>query len=821
MTTFLQDLRFSLRLLGKDRSFTITALLTLAVCIAANTAMFGIVRSVLLKPLPFPDSDRIVLLYNAYPAAGAPRVGASVPNLYDRLEAVPGLELQTLFRTEGTTFGDADGAERLSSIRATPPFYALTHAQARYGRVFTAADGETGQDRKAMLSYAFWQRKFGGDPSAVGKSLRLNGNPYEIIGVLPASYVFLQNDIDVYLPAAFPPAARADGQRHSNNWQMLGRLAPGATVGVVQQQIDTLNRNLDEKFPEFRQLLKDAQFHTVVVPLQDDVVRDIKAVLYLLWGGVFFVLVIGCVNIANLVIVRASARSREMATRHAIGAELSRLARQIVTETVTLAVVGGGVGVMLGWWMLRSIAAANLDNLPRGYAIGLDPVTVAVVTGLTLVVGLALGIVPAMRLWRMNINLELREEGRGGTAGRRANLVRQALAMVQVAIALLLLIGAGLLLASFQAVMHLDLGFQPANVATASVNLPGVSYPDAPARVSFVDRTLEALRALPGVEAAGGTTAIPFGGNNNSNVILAEGHVMQPGESLLAPMQVIATAGYFETMQIGLARGRLFDARDTADATKTAIIDERLAEKFWPGEDAVGRRLYSPSGGKNMTAITPDTQFYLIVGVVKNVQMLDPRPDVKPVGTFYFPYDQSPSGGLAFAVRTRTPTASIQADISRAVKAIDPQLPLSNSQPMQTWIDDALVGRRMPMLIAIGFGVVALFLASVGIYGVLAYGVSQRRREMGVRMALGGTASDIFQLVAVDGVKIIVIGLILGLAGAFVVGRLMTNLLFGVTPLDPLVIAGMTLTLVVVALVASVIPAWRATTINPIVVLGK
>ncbi len=369
--------------------------------------------------------------------------------------------------------------------------------------------------------------------------------------------------------------------------------------------------------------------------------------------------------------------------------------------------------------------------------------------------------------------------------------------------------------------MHLDLGFQPENVATATINLPGATYPNAATRVSFMERALESIRALPGVEAAGGTSAIPFGGNGNSNVILGEGHVMQPGESLLAPMQLTVTPGYFEAMQIGLAKGRLFDARDTADATKTAIIDERLADKFWPGQDAVGRRLYAPSDPKDITKITKDTQFFLIVGVVKNVQMLDPRPDVKAVGAFYFPYAQAPAGGLTLAVRTRAPSSTIQADISRAVNTIDPQLPLSKAQPMQAWIDQALTGRRMPMLIAIAFGIVALFLSSVGIYGVLAYGVAQRRREMGVRMALGGSGSDIFRLVASDGVKIIVVGLLVGLVGAFFVGQLMTNLLFGVTPLDPLVIAGMTLTLVLVALVASIIPAWRATTINPIVVLGK
>ena len=821
MRHFWQDVRYSLRLLGKDRSFTVTALLTLIVSIAANTAMFGIVRSVLLKPLPFPDSNRIVLLYNSYPAAGAPRSGASVPNLYDRLEGVPALDIQALFRTEGATLGDASGAQRLTTLRATPAFYRLTSARALLGRVFSDEDGREGQDAKVLLSYGLWQAKFGGSRSVVGQSIRLDGTPNEIIGVLPADFTFLRNDIDLYRPVAFRPQDRADDNRHSNNWQMVGRLAPGATVGLVQQQVDALNRHLDERFPALHQILKDAQFHTVAVKLQDDVVRDVKAVLYLLLGGVLFVLAIGCVNIANLVIVRSTRRSREMATRHAIGADLGRLARQILTETVTLSLAGGALGLVLGWWTLRWVAALDLGSLPRGYEIGLDPIVVSAVAGLALIVGVALGIVPALRLRGMNLNLELREEGRGGTSGRRATLLREVLAMVQVAIALLLLVGAGLLLASFRAVMHLDLGIQPENVATATVSLPRTAYPDNARRAAFMQRALEGIRAVPGVQAAGATDGLPFSGNGSSNVILGEGHVMQPGESLLAPAQVTATAGYFEAMGIRLVRGRLFDARDTADAPKTAIVDERLAQKFWPGQDAIGHRLYFPTDLKNVAAITKDTKFFLVVGVVGDVQMVDPRPDVKSVGTFYFPFQQSPGGGFTFVVRTTTPSSAVQADIRRVVARIDSQLPVFKQQPMQQWIDQALVGRRMPMLIAIAFGAVALFLAAIGIYGVLAYSVAQRQREMGIRMALGSSVGDVFRLVLTEGVKMIGIGLVAGLAGAFFVARLMTNMLFGITPLDPMVIGAMTFTLVVVALVASVIPAWRATTIDPIVVLGK
>ena len=370
--------------------------------------------------------------------------------------------------------------------------------------------------------------------------------------------------------------------------------------------------------------------------------RDVRNVLFLLWGGVGFVLVLGCVNIANLVVVRASGRAREMATRHAIGGDLARLARQLVTETTLLAVAGGALGVFLAWSLIRALAAANLAQLPRGYEIALDPLVITATLVLTVVVGLGLGIAPAVKLWRMKLDVELREETRGGTSGRRANLIRQALATAQVAIALALLTGAGLLLASFRAVLNLDYGFDPAQVATANISLPATAYKDGPALVSFESRMLEGLRAIPGVEAAGATSSVPFSNNINNSVILAEGYVMKPGESLLAPTQVTVSSGYFEAMHIPVVRGRSFEARDTTGAPTTAIIDERLARKFWPDQDAVGRRLYMPDDPKDITKITDKTRFFTIVGVVKEVQMIDPKADFTPVGTYYFPMEQSP-----------------------------------------------------------------------------------------------------------------------------------------------------------------------------------
>jgi len=821
MQTLFQDIRYGLRLLLRDRSFTITALLTLAVCIGANAAMFSVVRSVLLKPLPFPNSERAVLLYNSYPKAGAPRVGAAVPDLFDRLEGVPALPQQALFRREGMTYGEAEGAERIVSIRATPSFFRVVAVPMLRGRSFIEADGETGQNQKVLLMHGFWRRHLGARDNVVGEKIRLSGQMFEIVGVLPKEFSFLQDDVDVFTPAAFGPADKGDDRRHSNNWQMIGLMAPDASIAKVQEQVDAVNRRVDEKVPQFHQILKDADFRTVTVGLHDDLVRDIKGALFLLWGGVLFVLVIGCVNLANLMMVRSASRSREMATRHAIGGELGRLARQLLTETTVLSVVGGIAGVLLAWWATRSVAALNLDQLPRGYEIHLDLVGLLFAVAIIVSVGLILGIAPAVRLRYMNLNAELRMESRGGTSGRRAQQVRRVLAMAQVAIALVLLIGAGLLLASFRQVLHLDFGFNANNVMTAAVNLPGSSYPDAAKRTAFVNRSLETIRAIPGVMQAGATTGLPFSGQVNNNVIMAEGHVMKPGESLLAPSQVLASDGYFEAMQMSLVKGRTFRPGDVPDAPRVAIIDERLAEHFWPGQDAVGRRLYRPSDPKDVSAITPQTQFITVVGVVKTIIDADPKSDFTPIGTFYFPLAQISPGGMTYTVRTAGLSATIGADIKRAIAGIDVGLPVFRVQSMQTWIDRSLVGRRAPMLIAAGFSLVALFLAGIGIYGVLAYGVSERRRELGVRMALGGTTGSVFRLVLNDGLFIVGVGLFAGLAGSYFLGRVMQSMLFGVAPMSPVVIGLVTIVLAAVALVASGIPALRASRINPAVVLGK
>jgi predicted permease len=818
LTNFFQDLRFAARLLMKDRSFTATALLTLAICIGANAAIFSIVRSVVMKPLPVPGAERIVMFHNNYPKAGAVRGSTGVPDYFDRKAAMDVADEMAMYRRQGATLGGKDGARRLTLIRATPSFFRLVSMKPQQGRIFREDEGEDGKDKEVILSHALWQREFGGAADVVGKDLKLSGTTYQIVGVAPQDFKFLWSDIDVYIPASFTPEDKSDDRRHSNNWNMLAMLKPGKTVAQAQEQVNAINLHNEDRFPQLTKLLHDAGFHTSVAQLQTELVEDVRPVLMLLWGGVLFVLLIGCLNIANLVLVRASGRSREMATRHAIGADLGRLARQLLTETTLLSITGGAIGLFLGWWALRLVPTLGLDEMPRGHEIALDPIAVAVILGTAVLVGLLIGMMPVARLWRLNINNALREEGRSGTSSRGTNLLRRSLAIGQVTIAFVLLIGAGLLLASFRNVLKIDPGFTASGVVTGAINMPGTAYKEE-ARAPFVDRLLTAVRALPGVESAGVTSTIPMAGDHNDSVILAEGYQMKEGESLVSPSQVVASDGYFETMKIGLVRGRLFNASDTPTSTKAIIVDERMVAHFWPNQDPIGRRMYLPESAKNVLQTGPDTKWLTVVGVVKEVQFDGIALDQPAMGAYYFPYTQQASGNVGLVVRTKLNSADIVPALRKVIASLDPALPLYSVKNMNEYVDNALMSRRMPMLLAMAFAAVALFLSAVGIYGVLAYGVAQRKREIGIRLALGSTSREVFGLVLRDGIKIVGTGLVLGFAGLIALRHVLTTVLYGVTPMDPVVIGSVALALSVVALLAMVIPARRAASVSPAIAL--
>jgi predicted permease len=823
MGTLGQDFRFALRLLWKDRVFTATAVLTLAICIGANTALFTVVRSVLFRPLPYPEAGRLVHVYDAFPGAGAPRAGTSVPNYLDRRTRTDAFEDQALYQTRGLNVGEGTDAERVSAMAVTPSFFRVLKVDAFKGRTFTDQEGEVGHDRSLLLSYAFWQRNLGGAPGVVGSDLRVGGEPYTIVGIMPDSFTFLDPDIRLWLPIAFSADERSEDARYSQNHDEVARLRSGVTLEQAQHQIDALNAQLLDAAGALKPLLVNVGYHSVVVPLGDDMVRNVRGILYLLWGGVLFVLLIAVVNITNLVLVRASGRAKEMATRHVLGAGPARLARQLFTETTLLAIAGGLAGLVLGIWGLDGLKAIGASDLPRGSEIRLDGTVVAFTLVLALALGALIGLVPIAQVWSMKLAEVLQQEGRSGTAGRGARIIRQTLAAAQVAIAFVLLIGAGLLLASFQELLAVDPGFQPARVLSGRVSPNANRYPDDAALASFVDRALERVRALPGVESAGATSSIPFGGNSSSSVIVAEGYVMAPGESVISPNRIRATPGYFETLGVKLLSGRFFDARDTADAPRVVIVDERLARKFWPGKDPVGRRMFLPDRAEDLVTPGPNVTYLTVVGVVGAVKREGLiEGEQARLGAYYFPYAQDPTrGGITLAIRTTASPSQATEAVRRALAGIDPELPFYDVRTMSERMERSLDRRRTPMMLATSFAIVALLLAIVGIYGVLAYQVGQRTREVGIRIALGSSASGIRALVLREGAALVGAGLIVGLGGAVALRQAIAGQLYGIGPLDPRVLVLVTMVLSVAALVACLGPARRAARVDPVAALTR
>jgi putative ABC transport system permease protein len=816
------DVRVALRLLRKDKAYTLTAGLTLAVCIGANAALFSVVHHVLLRPLPLPDADRIVLMGNAYPGAGAERgVNSGVPDYYDRLRATTVFDAQALYNASNVSVDQGGRPTRVRVMNVTPSFFPLVHVQPAIGRTFREAEGELGNENRAVLSYAFWQSQFGGAADVVGRDLRVDGRPYTIVGVMPKNFVFLSDDVTFWRPLAFTDRQKSDESRHGNNWRHIGRLKPGATLAQAQAQIDALNAANLDRFPQYKQLLINARFHTVVTPLQEELVSSVKATLYLMWGGALFVLLIGCVNVANLALVRSRARLKELATRLALGAGRARIAAQLMVESVLLTMLSAIAGLLVGAGILRLLGALSIKDLPRGAEIRLDAVVVAATLGAAAAIGIVLGLLPIAYAVPANLTSVLREEGRGGTVGRGATMLRRALVVTQVAFAFVLLVGAGLLLASFRQLLAVDPGFAADRVLTASVSLPTSRYKDDAARRAFVAELNRRVRALPGVAAAGATDTIPFGSNHSDSVILAEGYQMEPGESVVSPNAVLVSAGYFETIGARLVRGRFFDDRDGADAPRVVIVDEKLARRFWPNQNPIGRRMFLPTDINSLTAITDKTVFRTVVGVVRDIKLADLVEGNGAVGAYYFPLTQQTSRGLTVAVRTAMDPTALAMGVRDAIAGLDPELPVFDMLTMDERTEKSLVSRRSPMVLSLGFGAVALFLAAIGIYGVLAYLVTQRKKEIGIRLALGSSAGAIFELVLREGLALIAVGFALGAAGAFALRRSLESQLYGVSAADPLVLAAVVAVLAVVGLAACTLPARRATRIDPIVALAE
>ena len=822
MENLIHDLKFAARQLWKNKGFLIVAGLTLALTLGANTTIFSVVNSVILRPLDLPQGERVVTMWNAYPAvtgAGAAARGSNaVPDYYDRRALTEVFDEVAAYRYRGRSI-DLEGApQRIDAQQVTPSFFGLLEARAARGRTFAEEEGEPGNERVTVLSHGLWQQLYGGDPAALGGELRIDGEPHTVVGIMPQDFSFLDPEIRLWTPIAFTQEQRRE--YHSNSWQMIALLADGVTLEQAQARVDALNAHNMDQMPELKPLLIDAGFHTPLVPLEEDLVRDVKASLFFLWGGVVLLLLIGCVNVANLVLVRSTARSKELATRFALGAGRWRVVRQLLTESVLLTVAGGGLGLLFGYLGLRALGGLGIEAMPRAAEIRLDGTAVAFTLALALAVGALVALIPVASVLRQQPTAVLHEESRGGTAGRGLRVLRKAMVAAQVALALVLLVGAGLLVASFREVLAIDPGFEPRSVLTGTVELPESRYPEDGDVRRFAAEALSQVRALPGVEAAGVTSQIPFGHGFSDSVIFAEGYEMQPGESAISPSQNVITPGYFAAMGMRLVNGRDFDARDTAESRRVIIVDERLARRFWPGGDALGQRMWRPNSAEEVT--NPETaEHYDIVGIVEAIQLRGLTDQIDATGAYYFPLAQEGRRGLDFAIRTAGEPQALAGSVRAVLAGIDPQLPWFDIHTMEERIDESVADRRAPMLLAATFSAVALLLAAVGIYGTLAYLVQLRSREIGIRVALGSDAVAIFRRVLGEGAWILALGLAAGLAGAAGLRRLIESQLYGVSPLEPGVLALVAALLGAVAVAACLVPARRATRIDPVVALRE
>jgi predicted permease len=820
MQTMYRELKFGIRSMLKDAGFSMTVILTLALCIGANTAIFAIVHSVLLRPLPVPGADEILLMANQYPRAGAAgSTNSGAADYYDRLKEITVFEQQAMFDFSDQTVELNGTPEKITGMVATPSLFRLLQVAPLLGRSFNDDEGEIGAEQKVLLSYGLWRQMFAGTSDVLGKQLRLNDRPYTIVGVMPAAFTFMNPDVRLWIPLAFTPEQK--NARHSNSWYNIGRLKPGATLQQAQMQVDAINRENLERFPQWKEILTNAGFHTTVEPLRDMLVKDVKSSLYLLWGGAIFVLLIGAVNIANLSLARVALRRKEFATRLALGASRAQIARQSVVENALLGGVGGLAGVGLGAALLQSLMAIGLKQLPRVTEVRIDGAVVVVALAMALGAGILVGLIPLAHVFRTNLNNALHEDSRTGTAASGTRRIRQSLVVAQIGFAFVLLVGAGLLLISFRRLLSVDPGFKTSGVLTVSVHAPRSAYPADPDLRSFLNRSLEAIRQIPGVTAAGATSTIPFGNNHSDSVIFAEGYVMKPGESLISPRQVHVSPGYFEAMGISMVRGRAFDDRDNEHGPWAVIVDERLARHFWPDRDPVGQRMFQPQNINDLMKTDEHTRWLNVVGVVRDIRMDDLAGNGSPVGAYYFPLAQEPERGFTFAIKGPSDLGAVSREVRSAVARIDPELALFDIHTMAERTELSMSTRKAPMALALGFGGLALFLSGLGIYGVLTYLVTQRRREIGIRVALGCSTSGIAKLVLSEGLALVGIGLILGVAGAAALRKAVQNELYGVQPLDPWIIASVTAVLAIAALAACLLPARRAMQVDPVIVLNE
>jgi predicted permease len=809
----MSDFRFALRSLAKQPIFSLVAVLTLTLGIGANTAIFSLLYQVLLRPLPYPDADRLVFIWNTYPGIGLPKASVSIPDYMDRRTQADAIEDAALLTNRTLNLAAAAQPEQLRALAVTPSFFTTLQRQPFIGRGFRDEDAKPAADKFAILTHALWTSRFGADRAIVGRQIRLNGEAYEVAGVLAPDFELMAPEIALLVPFAFTPEQMSDQGRGNEFSQMIARLRPGATIEQANAQMKTIVDRVLDRLPQRASFARTSGFGGYAIPMREELVGDVRAPLYVLQAGVIVVLLIACANVANLLLMRATGRYRELAIRTSLGAGRWRIVRQLVTEGLVLSILGAILGVAVGMAGVRALIALSSRQFPMVAGASLNPAVLLFTLALALATGIVFGLVPSMSILRGNIGTVLKDESARASAGRTTGVTRAALVVSETALAVILLVGAGLLIKSFARLQKVDPGFSPDNVLTAQIALPATRYPDAPARRAFWQRLVEQIRALPGVTSVGLTTNVPFSGNVSSGSYSIVGYAQGPTEASPHGRQEVVGADYFRAMGIPLIEGRLFNDGDTADSPPVVVVDRILAERYFAS------RKLSPIG-QQIRRGGPDSPPFTIVGVVGTINAIDLGAPVTKE-RIYYPVMQQNRPSMALVVKTGLDPRTLVTSVRSAVTSIDPEQPIAEVRTIEQWMARSVEGRRAPMLLLALFGAVALALSAIGIYGVLAFSVVQRVREIGIRQALGADRSAIRSLVLGQGMRTAGLGILIGLVGSFVLTRYLQTLLFGVNARDASVFAGVTVLLLGVAVAACLIPARRAMQIDPIAALRE
>ncbi|MGJ5818926.1 ADOP family duplicated permease [Paludibaculum fermentans] len=810
-----RELRYAARLLRKSPGFTATALLTIAICLGANLTIFAVMDSILLRPLPFPEAGRLVTVYNSYPKAGVDRDGSSITNYYERRGQIPAFASLSLYQNGTAIVGESGLTAREQVLQVTPEFFTTLGAGPVLGRAFTESETSFKTDNVVILSAAYWRQHFQSDPAAIGRQLRVDGNPSTIVGILPVGFRFLSSEAKLFRPLASSAESRTPQSRHSggNSKHMIARLADGATLALAQTQIDAQNASLGADNPKEAQFLADAGFRSVVAGLHADHVAGIRPVLLWMQAGAIALLLIGTVNLMNLLLVRANGRTKEIAVRQALGASRFHVVSEAFVETSLITLGGGLLGLLMGMAGVRLLSALGADRLPLGSQIAIDFRVAAVAFLSALLLGILLGMPIVWMNLRGRATAAIRSEARGATSNRAAQRLRHAFIVAQIALAFVLLSAAGVLGLSLERAMAISPGFRQDHVLTSVVSVPWNSYRSWPERLALNEKLLRGLAAQPGVAATGLVNNVPFSGKTGKSAAAVKGHIRRAGEAPRGHFAYGVDGDYFAAMGLHLREGRFLTAADSRRSGRVCVVDEDFARYYWPASSALGQLVF------NGPDVKADAEAFTVVGVVGNVKQAG-LTDEAAQGAVYYPYAMRSDENLFVVVRTSLPPETLALTLQRTVRQIDPDLPLSEQRSMDARVADSLIAYRSPALAAAIFSVVAMLLTGLGTYGVLSYAVTQRRREIGLRMALGARPGQIKAQFLKLALHLLGSGVAAGLLGAWFAGEFMRALLFRVPPFHAATL-GVSIALIgLVALGACLIPSHRAARISPMEALA-